>query len=76
MPRARGFLNQTRAGSQVPSRPHLQRQYAAELQIEWPTVLELVVNLNYAKTLVLTIPSLVLVRADKVGKLSFGTERT
>jgi putative ABC transport system substrate-binding protein len=38
----------------------------AELPIERPTVFELVVNLNSAKTLGVTIPSTVLVRADRV----------
>jgi putative ABC transport system substrate-binding protein len=38
----------------------------AELPIERPTVFELVVNLNSAKTLGITIPSTVLVRADRV----------
>ncbi len=38
----------------------------AELPIEQPTVLELVVNLNSAKTLGITVPPAVLVRADRV----------
>jgi ABC-type uncharacterized transport system substrate-binding protein len=38
----------------------------AELPIEQPTVLELVVNLNSARTLGIKIPSTVLVRADRV----------
>jgi putative tryptophan/tyrosine transport system substrate-binding protein len=38
----------------------------AELPIERPTVFELVVNLNSAKTLGVTIPSSVIVRADRV----------
>jgi putative ABC transport system substrate-binding protein len=38
----------------------------AELPIERPSVFELVVNLNSAKTLGITIPSSVLVRADRV----------
>jgi putative tryptophan/tyrosine transport system substrate-binding protein len=38
----------------------------AELPIERPTVFELVVNLNSAKTLGITIPTSVLVRADRV----------
>jgi len=39
---------------------------AAELPIEQPTVLELVVNLNSARTLGITIPTTVLVRANRV----------
>lgn len=39
---------------------------ASQLPIEQPTVLELVVNLNSARTLGITIPSAVLVRADRV----------
>jgi putative ABC transport system substrate-binding protein len=38
----------------------------AELPIEQPTVLELVVNLNSARTLGITIPPTVLVRANRV----------
>ena len=38
----------------------------AEIPIEQPTVLELVVNLSSAKALGITIPSTVLVRADRV----------
>ena len=38
----------------------------AELPIEQPTVLELVINLNSAKTLGITIAPTVLVRADRV----------
>jgi ABC-type uncharacterized transport system substrate-binding protein len=38
----------------------------AELPIERPTVFELVVNLNSAKILGVTIPSSVLVRADRI----------
>jgi putative ABC transport system substrate-binding protein len=38
----------------------------AELPIERPTFFELVVNLNSAKTLGVTIPSSVLARADRV----------
>ena len=38
----------------------------AELPIERPTVFELVVNLNSAKTLGIVVPSSVLVRADRV----------
>jgi putative tryptophan/tyrosine transport system substrate-binding protein len=38
----------------------------ADLPIEQPTVFELVVNLNSAKTLGMTIPQSVLVRADRV----------
>jgi len=38
----------------------------AELPIEQPTVLELVVNLKSAKILGLTIPTSVLVKADTV----------
>jgi putative tryptophan/tyrosine transport system substrate-binding protein len=39
---------------------------ASELPIEQPTVLELVINLNSARTLGISIPSAVLVRADRV----------
>jgi putative ABC transport system substrate-binding protein len=39
---------------------------AADLPIEQPTVFELVVNLNSAKTLGISIPQSVLVRADRV----------
>jgi ABC-type uncharacterized transport system substrate-binding protein len=38
----------------------------AELPIERPSIFELVVNLNSAKTLGVTVPSSVLVRADRV----------
>ena len=38
----------------------------AELPIERPTVFELVINLNSAKTLRVTIPPSVLVPADRV----------
>lgn len=44
----------------------LKGKTPAELPIERPSVFELVVNLNSAKTLGLTIPSSVLVRADRV----------
>jgi putative ABC transport system substrate-binding protein len=44
----------------------LKGSTAAELPIERPTVFELVVNLNSAKTLGITIPSTVLARADRV----------
>jgi len=37
-----------------------------ELPIERPTVFELVVNLNSAKTLGIAVPSTVLVRADRI----------
>jgi putative tryptophan/tyrosine transport system substrate-binding protein len=38
----------------------------SELPIERPTVLELVINLNSAKTLGMTVPQSILVRADEV----------
>jgi len=44
----------------------LKGKKPAELPIEQPTVLELVVNLNSAKTLGVTVPPTVLVRADRV----------
>jgi putative tryptophan/tyrosine transport system substrate-binding protein len=44
----------------------LKGKTAAELPIERPTVFELVVNLNSAKTLGITMPTSVLVRADRV----------
>ncbi len=44
----------------------LKGETPAELPIERPTVFELVVNLNSAKTLGITIPNSVLVRADRV----------
>jgi putative ABC transport system substrate-binding protein len=44
----------------------LKGKTPAELPIERPSVFELVVNLNSAKTLGLTIPQSVLVRADRV----------
>jgi putative tryptophan/tyrosine transport system substrate-binding protein len=44
----------------------LKGSTAAELPIERPTIFELVVNLNSAKTLGITIPSSVIVRADRV----------
>jgi putative ABC transport system substrate-binding protein len=37
-----------------------------ELPIEQPTVLELVINLNAAKTLGVTMPPALLARADRV----------
>jgi putative ABC transport system substrate-binding protein len=44
----------------------VDRSTPAELPIERPTLFELVVNLNSAKTLGVTIPSPVLVRAHRV----------
>ena len=81
LPVVSGWAVMARSGALLTDGPRLSESYRrpayyvarilrgskpSELPIERPTVLELVVNLNSAKTLGMTVPRSILVRADEV----------